>query len=199
MKNNTKLILGISLPFLVILFVIGFAVFPKLFFDPKYDFVYIIDSYCKNTNYNNCYGGDYNSWSAYKVVNGKIEKETSTAFGNVYNSVKGAYDKVAIDVIYPTLYRYNVTNDSFTEISFKQAQELNLTGSGSSPDGTVISSDRRGGGGLIGEVLIGGGDYNRYGLYMKNGSFSKKITIQNGVQQDYYYSLNNFRLIGWVK
>ena len=95
----------------------------------------------------------------------------------------------------PQLYRYFVSTDAFQKISFDDAQKLDLTDAGSAPDGTVITNGTYRGG-LFNEILGGGG--SSYGLYLKNGSFTKKIIVQNGGQSDYYYN-SNFKLIGWVK
>ncbi len=196
MKNNKKLIIGISLPLLVILFVIGAVVFPKLFFNPKYDFVYTIDPMCNDYNCRYYYNVP-NPIYPYNVTDGKISKAEKLSPITIPDP-NDYQKKVTVEAIYPKLYIYHVDKESFEEISLEQAQKLNLTNGGSDPDGTVVTNANNGSRGIVGEVLGGGSYYNRYDLYLKNGSFSKKITIENGGRQDYYYN-SNFRLIGWVK
>ncbi len=200
MQKNIKLIIGLSLPILVIIFIIGSVVVQKMIFKPQYDFLYTVDSYCVNSDCRFYY--NYNTWNAYKIVDGKIAKET--IFPKVDSYYERSYPDQPINKFepqYPKIYRYSVKNDSFSEISFDEVQKITLTDSGSAPDGTVVVTDsgNRGGGGLITEVFVGGGYSYRYGLYMKNGSSSKKIIVQNGAQDNYYGGNNNFHLIGWVK
>ncbi len=196
MKNNTKLIIGISLPVLVIIFVIGAVLLPKLFFNPKYDFIYSVDQYCANYDCRFPSINGYGAWSAYKVESGRISKESKLPVQRIFDSNSNSYQEKPVEPVYPKLYRYIATTGSFNEISLEDAQRLVLTDSGSAPDGTVVVNESRGGSGFVGEILGGGG--RDYGLYMKNGSFSKKIIVQNGVSTDYYYN-SNFHLLGWVK
>lgn len=192
MQNKTKLLIGILLPVLVILFVVISVVVPKAFFHPKYDFLYTVDPYC--TNYDCRYPGyGYSAWAPYKIVNGKLIKETSTPTYII--PTPPGEQKTGIQVVYPKIYRYSVTADAFSEVSLDDAQNVTLTDSGSAPDGTVIVNESRGGG-LVDDIL--GGGRNNSELYLKNGSLSKKIIVQNAGQPDYYYS-GNFHLIGWVK
>lgn len=194
MKNNTKLIIGVSLPLLVILFVISLIVFPKMFFNPKHDFVYTTDQTFTGSEYNFPRYSDARNWKPYEITDGKINeiKKPEITMTDPQNPAKTIF----LELNYPKLYVYHVNKNSFEEISLEQAQKLNLTNGGSDPDGTIVTSGGQGNRGLFVDMM--GGNSYYYGLYMKNGSFTKKITIQNGGQPDYYYN-SNFSLIGWVK
>lgn len=195
MNKNIKLILAISLPFLIILFLVGSVLLPKLFFKPNYDFLYTVDPYCLD---NDCrygyYGYKYSNWNPYKVIDGVLTREDVLPT-YTQQDMNGIKLTLTIKAVYPKIYRYSVAKDSFNEISLAEAQKIPLIGAGSDPDGTVVINDQRSAG-IIGEVL--GGNSSHGGMYLKNGSFSKKIIVENGGQNNYYYN-SNFRLLGWVK
>jgi hypothetical protein len=196
MNNKTRIIVGISLPIIVVIVVVIAAVWPRLFFHPKYDFLYTVDSPC-GSYYSDCsypyrYGDGFFRWAPYKIVDGKLAKESIPNLTNV------AIEQVAKDnfkFAYPPIYRYSVDTNTFKQLSFDEASQISLLEPGSAPDGTTIIN------GGYNENLIGaifGGRSNGQGLYLKNGSFSKQIIVQNASQP--YYSYNaSFRILGWVK
>src|SRR5574343_41801 len=189
MKKNIKLIIGLSLPILLIAIVLISVIAQKMMFKPQFDFVYTVDPYC---NYNCLYYSSY-PWNSYKVVDGKIVKETAIPKTNPSNPS----DK--FEPLYPKIYKYSVKANTFSEISLEDAQKITLTDGGSAPDGTVVvGDDNRIGGGVLSEILVGGYNSYKYSLYLKNGSISKKIFVRNG-EQDNYYAIKDFHLIGWVK
>lgn len=193
MKKNIKLIIGLSLPILVIVIVLVLVIVQKMMFKPQFDFIYTIDPYC--INYNCGYYNNF-SWNAYKVVDGKIFKETVLPKANP-NYPNYPNDK--FEPQYPKIYKYSVKTNTFSEISLEDAQKITLTDGGSAPDGTVVvGDDNRISGGLFSEIFIGGYNSYRYAMYIKNGSLSKKIIVRNG-NQDNYYGNRDFHLIGWVK
>lgn len=200
MNNKTKLIIGVSLPIVVILVVVIAVALPKMLFTPKYDFLYTVDSPCGNY-YSDCsypykYGNGYFKWTPYNISDDKLVKETIPSLADV------SIDQTVRDnlkLAYPPIYRYSVDTDTFKQISFSEASQLVLLGSGSAPDGTTVVNNYYNGS-LVSEIF--GGRSDRQGYYLKNGSFSKQITIQNAGQPYYYNSsfrLLGFRLLGWIK
>ncbi len=189
MNEKTKLVIGISLPLIIILIVVALSVVPKFFFNPKYDFVYTVGSSCGEYYY---YCNNYGApWSSYKIVDGKITKETELPkFPDGPKENKPT-------LVYPTIYYFDVTKGTFKEISFEEARKLNLI-NGTAPDGTIVTSGYdNNNGGVFGMMFGGGGYSTRNGLYLRNGRASEKIVVQNGTQNDYYYN-SNFHLVGWV-
>lgn len=186
MNNQTKIVIAGALPVLILLFIIGSVLLPRLFFTPKYDFIYTVESGC--TYY--C-----NSWVPYSF--------SPANFGALMKNplpVPPA-DMKAADPYYPKLYLYQAATDSFSEISLERANSLGrLTGDGSAPDGTTVSNSYGGHGGLFGEIFGGGYRYNYNSLYLKNGTWNKEITIRNSASPNAYYDYaNGFRLVSWVQ
>jgi|GEM_PF-1582156 len=203
MNNRTKIIIAISLPVLILIFIIGSVLFPRLFFSPKYDFIYTIESGCAQ------YEIGCTNWTPYSLsrtventnTSYTIEKNPLPAIAtpNTDGTVRPPATPKEATPHYPKLYLYQVATDSFKEISLEDANRLNgLVGDGSAPDGTTISSDYRGHGGIFGE-LFGGYRYGT-GLYLKNSTWNKEVTVRNGTSLNNYYDYqNNFRLISWVE
>ncbi len=197
MNNKTKIIMAVSLPVLVIIVISVAVLWPKIFFHPKYDFIYTIDSVCPN------YGCDYNynwsGWSPYTVQSGQITKSDTPPLSKGLMMQQQA-DTTQVQVkpvspVYPAIYRYYVASDTFEKISFEEASRLVLTDAGSAPDGCVVVNGGYNNGGVF--IDIFGGRSSEYGYYIKNGSFSKQIVVQNA-SEPYYYN-SNFHLVGWVK
>ncbi len=201
MQNKTKIIIAVALPVLILLFVVGSVLLPRLFFTPQYDFIYTLESGCG-------YACNGNGWLPYSVTTagtgtlGSLQKNPLPEIASP--GADGMIQPPAVpkgaNPHYPKLYLYQARTNSFSEISFEKANSLGrLTGDGSAPDGTVVSNGYGyGGRGLFGE-LFGGGYYNYDKLYLKNGAWSKEITIQNSASPDRYYDYNGFRLISWVE
>ena len=184
---------------LILLFIIGSVLLPRLFFTPKYDFIYTIESGCAG------YERYCNNWMPYSVrteANGSVGKNQlpDVAAPGPDGVVHAPAVPKEANPHYPKLYLYRAATDSFSEISFENANELGrLTGDGSAPDGTTVSNDYRGHGGLFNELFGGGYNYNSSGLYLKNGTWNKEITIRNSSTPNNYYDYqNSFRLVSWV-
>ncbi|MBI2589818.1 hypothetical protein HYW32_02235 [Candidatus Berkelbacteria bacterium] len=172
-KKNITLILGISIPILMILFVAGSIYLPGLFIKPHFNFLYVSgdDSYYY-----------YNSGHQYSVQNDKLVKnEIKQPENQNYNPPR----------VESKLYIYDVAKNEAKEISFTEAQNLNLDSSvKSSDDFEVVYGSRDSG---FFPFFWGGTDYNA--RYLSGHNVSKKLNLQlNG--SSYY---NNFRFIGWIK
>ncbi len=200
MNNQTKIIIAGALPVLILLFIIGAVLLPRLFFTPKYDFIYTIEAGC---NYY-C-----NGWVPYSIKDadgrlfGTLQKNPlpETVEPGPTGTVNAPAVPKGANPHYPKLYLYQAATDTFNEISFERANSIGrLIGDGSAPDGTTVSSDYRGHGGLFGELFGGGYRYNYNSLYLKNGTWNKEITVRNSASPNAYYDYSNgFRLISWVE
>ncbi|MDE2439283.1 MAG: hypothetical protein KGN01_07890 [Patescibacteria group bacterium] len=169
-KKNITLIVGISIPVLMILFVAASIYLPGLFVQPKYNFLYVS-------------GDDYYYYNQYQysVQNGKlVRNEITRPEGQTYPPQR--------DV---KLYVYDVAKNESKEISFAEAQNLNLDSSNVSPDGFEVTYGSRGDG-FFPFFFYSGTDYNN--RYLKGHNVSKKLNLQ--LSGSYY---NNFRFIGWIK
>lgn len=173
-KKNITLVLGISIPILMILFVAGSIYLPGLFIKPHFNFLYVSgDDYYYN----------YNNGQQYSVQNDRLVKnEIKQPENPNYNPPR--YEA--------KLYLYDVTKNESKEISFADAQNLNLDSNIKSPDDFEVVYGSRDDG-FFPFFWGGGTDYNA--RYLKGHNVSKKLNLQlNG--SSYYY---NFRFLGWIK
>ena len=173
MKKNTSLILGLSIPILMVLFVAISIYLPRQFSKPGYDFLYIIGT------------DTYYSEYTYSVENGVLTREQN----NTYQNKDLYYSKPLVDYGPPKIYIYSIENDLAREISFEEAQAYKLDNNAKSPDGFEIS---RGSGA---EIVPFSGSYDYNSQFIRNGNYSKKLNIQVPASSDRYY---DFRLLGWV-
>ena len=156
-KNNIPLILGLSIPVLMILFVAASIYLPGLFIQPKFNFLYATgeDSY-------------YNDY--YSVENGRLIKHEI------------GYPKYSTSPTEPRLYIHDVAKNESKEVSFNEAQKFALNPSSQSPDGFEIECGSR----TYGMFLIfidSGGDCST--RFIKGHNTSKKLNIQ--LPGNYYY------------
>lgn len=169
------MVIGISIPILMILFVAGSIYLPGLFIKPHFNFLYVSGDDSSYYYYNNGY--------QYSVQNGTlIKNEAKQPENQNYNPPR----------VEPKLYLYDVAKNESKEISFAEVQNLQLDSSVKSPDEFEVVYGSRDDG-FFPFFYGGGTDYNA--RYIKGHNVSKKLNLQfNG--SPYY---NNFRFIGWIK
>lgn len=169
-KKNIPLILGISIPILMILFVLGSIYLPGIFVHPKFNFLYVVG------------GNNYIDEWQYLVQNGELVKS------KINQSRNKSYNPPYVEA---KLFVYDVLRNESREISFEEAQKLNFDSNIKSPDGFEIVYGSRGENALpffyVSEI-----DYNS--RYLKGHGVSKKINIQSS--EGFYYT---FRFLGWIK
>lgn len=170
-KKNITLILGISIPILMILFVASSIYLPGLFIKPHFNFIYVSgDDYC--------YGQQQYSIQNSKLVKNEIKQSENQNCNPPRSESK--------------LYLYDVAKNEAKEISFVEAQNLNIDSNVKSPDGFEIVYGSRGDG-FFPFLFWSERDYNT--RYLSGHNVSKKLNLQlNG--SSYY---NNFRFLGWIK
>ena len=170
LKKNITLVIGILIPILMILFVATSIYLPRLFISPHYNFLYASGDY-------------YYNRQQYSVRNGRLVKREIERPKH-YN-----YSPPRVE---STLYLYDVAKNESKEISFVEAQSLNLDSSSKSPDGFEVVHGRRGDG-FFPFFFWSERDYSD--LYLTGHGVSKKINLQMNASP--YY--NNFRFLGWIK
>lgn len=116
-KKNIPLILGVSIPILMILFVVASIYLPGIFIQPKYNFIYI--------------SGGYDL--VYSVSGGKIIK--ATPLNPPYRPS-----------LEEKLYFHDVLENKSKEISYEEAQKYNLDPNIESPDGFQVTYGTSSGG-----------------------------------------------------
>lgn len=171
-KKNITLILGMSIPILMILFVAGSIYLPSLFMKPpSINFLY------SSVDSGDYYCGDVQQYS---VQNSQLIKNESK------QPEKGSYicDE-------PKLFIQDVVKNKSKQISFDEAKKLSLDSNIISPDGFEVVYGSRGEG-FFPFFFYSGANYDT--RYLKGHNISKKLNIQlNGA---YPYS---FHFLGWIK
>ena len=152
-KKNITLVLGISIPILMILFVAGSIYLPGLFIQPKFNFFYVSDDYY------------YNQYQ-YSVQNEKL----------VRSEIQKPENKNYQPPREVKLYVYDVAKNESREIPFEEAQNLNLDSNSTSPDGFEVAYGSRGDG-FFPFFFYSGTDYNT--RYLKGHNVSKKLNLQS--------------------
>jgi hypothetical protein len=166
-KKNITLVIGIFIPILMIFLIAASIYLPGLFVQPKFNFIYSI-------------GNHYYSRYIYSVQNGKLvrtERQPENEYYRLWGDIK--------------LYVYDVAKNESKEISFEEAQNLNLDPNTKSPDGFEVVYGSRSSG-FFPLFIWSERDYNT--LYLKGRNMSKKINLQSS---ELYY--RDFNFIGWIK
>ncbi len=159
-KKNITLIVGLSIPVLMIGFIAVSIYLPSFFVHPP------------QTNFIYSMGGDYYNRYRYTVHEGKvIENEIKLPENN--NAQRYVNE--------PKLFYYDVIKDSTREISLGEAQGLVLNNQNISPDGFQVVS-----GNSEGDFFFFYDSYNGSNKYLKKGAFSRKLNLTS--VKDYCYS-----------
>ena len=186
-KENLVLVIGLSLPILLIVLFFLATVLPKSFgTPPQYEMLFTILKY----EYENSptYLVDFN------VVNhqlmAKVKKNDDKSRN--YNSKKlMAYNPKTETVREITIDLAKAAEANINEVVLAETKDLKIDASMVSPDGYQFEGSRYSNNGLIGG-LFGGGNHNS-GYRLKKGAVAYKVQTS---QPDYYYS--DFKFVGWV-
>lgn len=182
-KQNITLVLAFALPLFLIFVVALNAYFPSLFFKTEYNFVYAA---CDSTNYDYSYGCGSYAKSLYTIENNKLVVKTINPEQDTdKDGVKDVAEAYTV-----RLFLHNTEINESREISLEEAQKLSYDKLLTSPDDVTISS---GYSSTSGPMIFDGG--SSYGYYLMKGKLRSKLHLIN---DDRYYSTENFHFIGWV-
>ncbi len=184
-KPNITLIIALAIPVVMMVLLAGAIYLPGIWNKPAYNFVYTdgADSYA------------YAYGISYRVENGRVVEQ------NVPYPPESK-DELGVPIRYPypspkaptpKLYLYDIVSDSAKEISYEDAQKLNLSANQVSPDGFELSMGNQGGG-VFPIFFNGGYDYGTY--YLKGHGAAKKLNLPINTNQNYYG--RTVRLLGWI-
>lgn len=188
-NRNWPLILGISIPVLMVFLIILSIYLPNFLRKPKYNFLFVL--------------GPQNAYRSLSPVPGNnMVARTVNVFEVQNNKVviipKTYYYYIGDQVDQPNkLYVYNVQENRSKEISIDDAKNYTLDASTIAPDGFELKS----GGyndGFFPFFYGGNSDYNS--KYLKKGVSSQKLNLPaySGYAGSYYYYDNNFQFLGWA-
>lgn len=181
MKKNWSLIVGLSLPVIVMLALAAYVYWPQLTFKtPTQDFIYAMHSF----------GGNYTG--AYEIKSGKIVY-VCTKYDDV--TFKQTTEECAPDSG-DKLYLYSFVKDAPQEITLTQANALTYNNNPMSRDGYTINQDygSYSGGGF--SPLISPPRYNEANIVVSKGRSKNILNIYT--PRD-FYSSEVFNFLGWVQ
>lgn len=164
MKKNLSLIIALSLPILMVIAVAISIYVSKKSINPRYDFLYTVK------------GGYDKPYFNIGVSNNRVTK--SAAPQDPYWK-----DQLPED---PSLYIYDVKNNTNKQISYDEATKLRIDAGPQSPDGYTVD---RGGSNSV--IFYSSSNYNQF--YIKNNSAAKAIDL--GLDTASYY---DYRFVGWI-
>lgn len=166
-KENITLIIGLSIPVVMVLFIAGAIYLPSLFINvdpPVYSFMYMSNS-----------GRDgYN----YQVKENRLSRTEIKRKNNYYNSNKTPV----------RFFIHNIKTHKNKELSFEQAQAIELNPHIESPDGFQIENGRHRYGFF---PFYSRSNYNT--RYITREGYAEKLKLHSNTRN--YY---NFRFLGWL-
>ena len=181
LKAHTPLIIGLTIPILMILGIAASVYLPQLFIKPHYDFLYVSGD-------PDAYGRTEYSLEGEHLVNAPKRALTN-------NEATRGYDAN----VEAKLYVHSVATNTNREVSFAEAAKLTLDASTISPDGFSIESGSYPGGGDFFFLFGGyrGTDWDS--KYLKGNGVSTKLDLQSVTTTSYYSGSSSFRFLGWIK
>lgn len=185
-KENLVLVVGLTLPLLLIVLFIVATVIPKaLGTPPQYEMLYTIT---KRYDYQDPPGYIMD----FAVKNNKLVVKATK--NNNKNRIR-ANVLMAYDGKTETIREIDIDAAKAAkgggEVVLQETSHMTIDMSKVSPDGYVLESPGYRSGGLVGGIF--GGSYHNSGYMLKKGSVGYKIPNTPGT---YYY--NQVKFIGWV-
>ena len=177
MKNkNLPIIIGLSLPVMLILMIALSIYLPQLWTSPpKYNFIYAINK-------------SYYPFEEYYVENDKLAKRPKTY--PQQPNVQPASGEVK-------LFIHDLTNNKSREISFEDGQRFKLNGAFTSPDGFQVTYGTTRDYSLF-SLFFNSYEENYNQLFLKKGNYTKKFNLPLPSTYYSYTYYQNFHFVGWI-
>lgn len=187
-KENLVLVIGLSLPVLLIVLFFVATVIPKsMSTPPQYEMLFTTMHY----DYQNL--SDYQLDFSVKDQQLMVKAKKSDEKFRNYNTKKlMAYDGKTETVREISLDTAKIAEAASNgEVLLEQTKNMRINTTSTSPDGYVLEGPNYGGTGLVGGMF--GGGYRNGGFRLKKGGVGYKVP---DAQQNYYY--NQMQFVGWV-
>ena len=211
-KQNIPLVVGLSLPILMVILVALSIYFPRIFSTavPQHNFLYSTNNvYSECVTYNVQMGhlvklenqNEYcNNW---KVAPPEASKLAQPVRVDSPTTSTAPIAPVSIQQDATRFFSHNAKTNISTEITFEQAQKLNLNSNAVSPDGFEIKDNNgNGNGDIFGGIFgVGGGLEYRdpQDRFIVGHAKSTKLNLYKYADGAHYNSLYySFQFLGWV-
>ena len=190
LQRNLPVILAISLPIALVLFVALLAFIPNLGPKPQYDFLFTQNQ----TRSRYLPNGSCEVYKNYYTIEQQqliIKPFEVSVFDSKNVSEPCAGFSSIIKKDSPELYIYRMNEEKSEEISFENAQKLVLKGTLTSPDGFSVQK----------RMINNGGILDIFGGQSEGGVFASKknsyIKLNFPEQENSYYD-RDFNFVSWV-
>jgi hypothetical protein len=187
-KENLVLVIGLTLPLLLIVLFFVATVIPKLTgMPPQYEMLFTANHY------------DYQNPSEY-LLEYAVKNKQITVKAQKNDSKDRNYDFIRLmvydgktetvrEIVVDIAKTAEATTGS--EVVLDETKNMTVDTSSVSPDGYILDGPSYGGSGLMGGIF--GGGYRNSGFRLKKGSVG--YLVPNTQQNSYY---NQMKFIGWV-
>ena len=185
LKENLVLVIGLTLPLLLIVLFFVATVIPKMTgTPPQYEVLFSVQDYTGQNKQD--YIVDFKVKDKQLMI--KTKKADDKNYS--YNSKK----LMAYDAKTEVMREISIDDSKFSddaEILLEETKNMTIDTAMQAPDGYMLENQGYSGTGLIGGLF--GGGYRNHGYRLKKGNVGYKINMQ---QNNYYYDQLSF--IGWV-
>ena len=182
-KEHLPLVIGLSIPVLLVVVLAAIIYVPRLYLKPQFDFVYATGSYPSYVDREGKIRVDYT------VVNDRLVKMTVPV--EISSDPQDRYYYSLRESTPPIFYHYDVSEQKNIPLSEAEVVALHLNPAQEAPDGFKIGYGRDSDD--IFESIFGGRDYSE--RVLTKGSVSIPLNLVKPGEQ--YYS-SDFDFIGWV-
>lgn len=184
-KENLVLVIGLTLPLLLIVLFFAATVIPKMTgTPPQYEVLFSVQDYTGQNKQD--YIVDFKVKDKQLMI--KTKKADDKSYS--YNSKK----LMAYDAKTEVMREISIDDSKFSdgaEILLEETKNMTIDTAMQAPDGYMLENQGYSGTGLIGGLF--GGGYRNHGYRLKKGNVGYKINMQ---QNNHYYDQLSF--IGWV-
>lgn len=179
---NISLIVGLSLPAIMVAIIAGMVFLPSKSLNPTTDFMYVVGQYPSYSTRN----GENIIQHDFAIKDGKlIDLQTSY-------SAKSEYLYPPDKSSAPRFFIHHTKDNTNEELSFEDMSKLKLSSSTISPEGFTLTFGKRSYG--IFPFFFDGNNDDREHAYLSTNRASKEITLISDTSITYYA----FQLVGWV-
>ncbi len=188
-KENLVLVIGLTLPVLLIALFFLATVLPRsLATPPQYEMVFSYDKYEYNNPpaYNTQFIVRDGRLMAVLAENAKPQQNYNVSHLMIYDGKTESVREISY-----VLPKVEMTNDR-TEILVEEMKNFKIDTSSKSPDGYEFNYSGYGHGGIATDIFVGGSYRNNYSI--RKGAVAFKVNMP----RDQYYYYNNLKFIGWI-
>lgn len=181
-SSKISLIIGLSLPAIMVAIIAGLVFLPGKSLNPGMDFIYVVGPYPSYTTRS----GDTITEHELSIKDGKVLYAATS-----YNGRDGYASYPPEKVMAPRFFIHHTATNTNKEISLEEISKLHLSPDRKSPDGFTLTLGKQSYG-VFPFFFDRGTDWEH--AYLSTEHASKEITLVSEASINYY----EVQLVGWV-